>query len=148
MYALEENRGRQQEVEISGLIRKKKEAEEAARAIESEMNRSLQQAKVQQREKCLEVLSQSHSRFNRLMEISSCETFRLGCEQALKDPSVQIISSPEEYDDLNKIEHKNYDLEYYVSKENLIVTFAEELDDEAENWGSESHVSKSERLES
>ena len=42
MYALEENRGKQQEVEISGLIRTKKEAEEAARAIEFEMNRSLQ----------------------------------------------------------------------------------------------------------
>ena len=89
--------------------------------MELEMNRSLQQAKVQRREKCLEVLSQSHSWFNRLMEISSCETFRLGWEQALKDPSARIISSPEEYDDLNKIERKNYDLEYYVSKENLIV---------------------------
>ena len=133
MYALEENRGRQQEVEISGLIRKRKEAEEAARSIELEMNRSLQQAKVQQREKCFEVLSQSHSRFNRLMEVSSCETFRLGWEQALMDPSARIISGPDEYDALNRIESKNYDLEYYASKENLTVTFAEELDDEAEN---------------
>ena len=57
MLALEENRGRTLEVEISNLTRKKKEAEEAARTIESEMNRSLQQAKVQWREKCLEVLS-------------------------------------------------------------------------------------------
>ena len=41
MYALEENRGKQQEVEISGLIHKKNEAEEAARIVESEMNRCL-----------------------------------------------------------------------------------------------------------
>ena len=147
MLALEENRGRTLEVEISNLTRKKKEAEEAAQTIESEMNRSLQQAKVQRREKCLEVLSHSHLRFNRLMEVSSCETFRLGWEQALMDPSARIISGPEEYDALNKIEGKNYDLDYYSSKENLTVTFAEELDDEAKNRGSESHVSKSERLE-
>ena len=147
MYALEENRGRQQEVEISGLTRKKKEAEEAARMMELEMNRSLQQAKVQQRDKCFEVLSQSHLRFNRLMEVSSCETFRLGWEQALTDPSARIFSGPDEYDALNKIESNNYDLEYYASKENLTVTFPEELDDEAENRGSESHVSKSEHLE-
>ena len=75
MYAVEENRVRQQEVEISGLLRQKKEAEEAARMMEVAMNRSLEQAKVQQRDKCFEVLSQSHSRFNRLMEVSSCETF-------------------------------------------------------------------------
>ena len=147
MYAVEENRGRQQEVEISGLIRKKKEAEEAARTAESEMNRCLQQAKVQQREKCFEVLMQSHSRFNRLMEVSSCETFRLGWEQALMDPSARTISGPDEYDALSKIESGNYDLEYYASKENLTVTFAEEYNDEAENRGSESHVSKSERPE-
>ena len=49
MLALEENRGRTLEVEISSLTRKKNEAEEAARRIESEMNRSLQQAKVQWR---------------------------------------------------------------------------------------------------
>ena len=147
MLTLEENRGRTLEGEVSSLTRKKEEAEEAARAIESEMNRSLQQAKVQQREKCFEVLSQSHLRFNRLMEISSCQTFQLGWEQALTDPSARIISSPDEYDALNKIESKSYDLEYYASRENLTVTFAEELDDEAENRGSESHVSKSERLE-
>ena len=147
MYAVEENRGKQQEVEISGLIRKKNEAEEAARIVESEMNRCLQQAKVQQREKCFEVLSQSHSCFNRLMEVSSCETFRLGWEQALMNPSARVISSPEEYDSLNKIEGKNYDLDYYASKENLTVTFAKELDDKTENRGSESHVSKSEHPE-
>ena len=147
MYAVEENRGKQQEVEISGLLRKKKEAEEAARMMELEMNRSLEQAKVQQRDKCFEVLSQSHSRFNRLMEVSSCETFRLGWEQALTDPSARIFSSPDEYDAINKVESNNYDLEYYASKENLTVTFAEELDDEVENRGSESHVSKSEHPE-
>ncbi|KAL5571146.1 hypothetical protein UlMin_020743 [Ulmus minor] len=56
------------------------------------MNRSLQQAKVQQREKCLEVLSQSHLRFSCLMEVSSYETFWLGWEQALMDPSERIFS--------------------------------------------------------
>ena len=69
------------------------------------------------------------------MEVSSCETFRLGWEQALSDPSTRIISGPEEYDALNKIVGKNYDLDYYASKENLMVTFAEELEDEAENRG-------------
>ena len=64
MLALEENRGRQLEVEISSLTRKKKEAEEAARTIESDMNRALYQAKLQQKDKCLEVLSQSHSWFS------------------------------------------------------------------------------------
>ena len=59
------------------------------------------------------------------------------------DPSARIFSGPDEYDALNKIESKNYDLEYYASKENLTVTFAEEFDDEAENRGSESHISKS-----
>ena len=147
MLALEENRGRQLEVEISSLTRKKREAEEAARAIESEMNRALHQAKLQQKDKCLEVLSQSHSQFSRLMEVSSCETFRIGWEQALTDPLARIISCPEEYDALNKIEDKNYDLDYYASKENLTVTFAEELEDEAKNRGSESHISKSERPE-
>jgi hypothetical protein len=147
MYAVEENRGKQQEMEISGLIRKKNEAEEAARAVESEMNRRLQQAMVQQREKCFEVLSQSHSRFSHLMEVSSCETFRLGWEQALLDPSARTISGPDEYDALSKIESGNYDLEYYASKENLAVTFAEEYEDETENRGSESHASKSERPE-
>ena len=63
------------------------------------------------------------------------------------NPSARVISSPEEYDSLNKIEGKNYDLDYYTSKENLTVTFAEELDDEAENRGSEFHVSKSEHPE-
>ena len=58
-----------------------------------------------------------------------------------------MILGPEKYDALNKIEGKNYDLDYHASKENLTVTFAEELDDETENRGSESHVSKSERLE-
>ena len=133
MLTFKENRGRTLQVEVSSLTRKKEEAVEAARRIESEMNRSLQQASVQQREKCLEVLSQSHSRFNRLMEVSSCETFRLGWEQALMNPSARVISSPEEYDALNKIKGKNYDLDYYAAKENLTVTFAEELDDEAKN---------------
>ena len=102
---------------------------------------------MQQREKCFEVLSQSHSRFNRLIEVFSYETFRLGWEQALTDPSARIISGPEEYDALNKIEGKNYDLDFYALKENLMVTFAEELEGEAENRGSESHVSKSEHPE-
>ena len=65
----------------------------------------------------------------------------------MTDPSALIIFGPDEYDALNKIESKNYDLEYYASRENLTVTFAEELDDEAENRGSEFHVSKSEHPE-
>lgn len=147
MLALEENRGRTLEVELSQLTRQKKEVEEAARMMESEMNRSLEQAKAQQREKCFEVLSQSHSRFSRLMEVSGSEAFRLGWEQALMDPSARLISGPEEYDALNHVEEKNYDLDYYAAKENLMVSFAEELEDEAENRGSESHASRSERPE-
>ena len=46
MLALEENRGRQMEVEISSLTHKKNEAEEAARMTESEMNRALHRAKL------------------------------------------------------------------------------------------------------
>ena len=57
----------------------------------------------------------------------------MGWEQALSDPLAQVISGLDEYDALKKIEGKNYDLDYYASKENLTVTFAEEFEDEVEN---------------
>ena len=44
----------------------------------------------------------------------------------------QSFSSPEDYDNLNQVESNNYDLEYYVSKENLGVNFTKELDEETE----------------
>ena len=59
------------------------------------------------------------------------------------DPLACIISGLEEYDALNKIEGKNYDLDYYASKENLVVNFAEELDDEIETQGGGSKALKS-----
>ena len=45
MLVLEENKVRQQEVEISGLTRRKNEADEAIRRMELAMNRALYQAK-------------------------------------------------------------------------------------------------------
>ena len=66
------------------------------------------------------------------MEVSGCETFHLGWEQALQDPSAQIFSSLEEYNALNKVEGRNYDMDFYVSNENLGVAFAEEIEDETE----------------
>ena len=61
------------------------------------------------------------------MEISGCEAFRLGWEQAMTEPSSCLFCGPDEYDALNKIEGHNYDLDFYVRKENLRVTFAEKL---------------------
>jgi len=69
------------------------------------------------------------------MEVFGCKTFCLRWEQALLDPSARVFSASEEYDTLNKVESKNYDLDYHVSKENLIVTFVEELEDEIEVQG-------------
>ena len=66
------------------------------------------------------------------MEVSSCETFCLGWEQALLDPSARVFSGPEEYNALNKVESKNYDLDHYVLKENLAVTFVKELKEKTE----------------
>ena len=45
---------------------------------------------------------------------------------------MRIFTSLDDYDALNKVEIRNYDLEYYVSKENLVVTFTKELEDEIE----------------
>ena len=67
----------------------------------------------------MDVLSQSHSRFNHLMEVSGCEAFRLRWEQAFLDPSAHVFVGSDDYDALNQIENKNYDIEYYMSKENL-----------------------------
>ena len=112
MYALEENHNRQLLLDISIL------------------KRAAQQAQTHKKERCLEVLTQSHTRFNRLMEISGSEAFRLGWEQAMTEPSARLFSGPDEYDALNKIEGRNYDLDFYVRKENLRVTFAEEIEEE------------------
>ena len=78
------------------------------------------------------------------MEISGCEAFRLGWEQALTEPSVHILSGLEEYNALNTIEGGNYDLDFYVTKENLGVTFVEEMEDETESQGGDSQVLGSE----
>ena len=132
MFALKENHNKQLQVEISGLKREKDEACEAAHRTKLAMNRALHQVKYHEKDKCFKVLSQSHTRFNRLMEISGYKAFRLGWEQALTDPSAPIFSGPEEYDALNKIEGGNYDLDFYATKENLGVAFAKEMEDETE----------------
>ena len=107
MLALEENQKRQLEVEISRLTLEKNEANKVARRMESTMNRVLHQAKLQQKDKCLDVLSQCHVHFNRLMEVSGCETFCLRWEQALLDPLARVFLGLKEYDALNKVESKN-----------------------------------------
>ena len=78
MLALEENKIRQLEVKILGLKHKKDEATEAACRMDLTMNRALYQAKLQQKEKCIEVLYQIHPHFNRLLEVSGCKAFHLG----------------------------------------------------------------------
>ena len=77
------------------------------------------------------------------MEVSSCETIRLGWEQALLDSLAHILLGSDEYDTLNKIEGKNYDLDYYASKENLTVAFVEELEDKTVTQGGRSEASNS-----
>ena len=111
------------------------------------MNRALYQAKLQQKEKCIKVLSHSPSHFNRLLEVSSYEAFRLRWDQALSDRSTCVFSGPDEYNDLNKVERNHYDLEYYVSKENLTVAFADKLEDETKTQGGGSQASKSDHLD-
>ena len=59
------------------------------------------------------------------------------------DPLARDFTGPVDYDTLNKVESNNYDLEYYVLKENLVVTFSKELEDEIETQGGGSQVSKS-----
>ena len=122
MYALEENHNRQLLLEISILKRAAKPSE------------------THKKERCLEVLTQSHSRFNRLMEISGSEAFRLGWEQAMTEPSARLFCGPDEYDALNKIERRNYDLDFYARKENLRVTFVEEMEEETESHEPDSEV--------
>ena len=58
-------------------------------------------------------------------------------------PSAHDFIGPDDYDALNRVENNNYDLEYYVTKENLTVAFADELEDETETQGGGSQVSKS-----
>ena len=55
MLSLKENNNRQLDVEMSGLVREKNEAMEAARRMEVKMNQAMHQAKLQLKEKCMEV---------------------------------------------------------------------------------------------
>ena len=82
---------------------------------------------MRRRKKPWKVLTQSHSRFSRLNEVSSCEAFFLGWEQALLNPKARDFTDPEAFGVSNKVETNNYDLEHYISKENLVVDFAEKL---------------------
>ena len=85
-------------------------------------------------------LVQSHSRCNRLLEIFGCDAFHLRWKQALLDPSACDFTNPEDYDALNKVESNNYNLDYYVLKENLAVTFVEELEVDTKTQGGGSHL--------
>ena len=107
------------------------------------MNQALYEAKLDQKKKCHQVLSQSHSRFNYVYEISGYEAFRLGQKQALLDPLQRSFFGPEHYDDLNRVDSNNYDLEFYATKKNLGVDFTEELDEETETQGEGSRASRS-----
>ena len=64
------------------------------------------------------------------MEIFGSEAFRLGWEQAMTEPSARLFCGPDKYDALNKIEGRNYDLDFYVRKENLGMTFTKEMEEE------------------
>ena len=76
-------------------------------------------------------------------EVSNCEAFRLGWEQALLDPLAHDFSGLEACDAMNQVESNNNDLDYYVTKENLEVDFVEDLDEETETQGEGSQASKS-----
>lgn len=62
------------------------------------------------------------------------------------DPSAHVFADLNDYDALNQIKNKRYDLECYVSKENMNVTFTEELKDETETQGGGSQTLKSDHL--
>ena len=130
--SLKENKNSQWEVEGAQLKRERDQALEAGLLLEVKMNHALYQAKLNQKKKCLQVLSQSHSCFNCFYEISGCEAFRLGSEQALLDPLQWSFSGPVDYDNLNRVKSNNFDLEYYATKENLGVDFIDELNEETE----------------
>lgn len=108
----------------------KQQAMEASQLLEVQMNKSLHTANLQEKKKCLHVFTHSHTRFSYLNKISSCEAFRLGLEQALLDPLAREFFDPKAFDAVNQVESSNYDLDYYVTKENLRVDFAEELEEE------------------
>ena len=129
---LKENKKCQREVEIAQLKRKRDHGLEVGQLLEVKMNHALYQAKLDQKKKCLQVLSQSHLCFNRFYEISGCEAFRLGSEQALLDPLQWSFSGPVDYDNLNRVKSNNSDLDYYATKENLGVDFIDELNEETE----------------
>lgn len=131
------------EIELTKLKLEKEQVLEASRLMEVEMNKALHKAKPQEKEKCLHVLTQSHTRFSRLNEVSDCKAFRLGWEQALLDPLVHNFFDPKAFDAVNRVESNNYNLDYYVTKENLGVNFAEKLKEETETQGEGSQISKS-----
>ena len=94
------------------------------------MNKALHKAKLQEKEKCLHVLTQSHTRFSCLNEVSICETFHLGQEHALLDPLAHDFFGPEAFDAANRVDINNYDLDYCIAKKHLEVDFVKELDGE------------------
>ena len=118
------------EAQLSWTASEKDQALELPCSQEREKNKAIQSAKVQEKEKCIHILTHSHSRFSRLNEISSCEAFQLGWELALLDSAACIFSSPDAFDAANQVEVNNYELECYISKENLEVDFVKELNDE------------------
>ena len=64
----------------------KDQALEADHAQEQEKNKAIKAVFAREKDKCLQLLTQSHFRFIRLNEISSYEAFRLGWEKALLGP--------------------------------------------------------------
>lgn len=110
-------------------------------ATESKAEQLLLQANSDHHQKCLEVATQCSTRFERLMEISGCEAFRLSWDQALMDPSARRFSNPEAFDAISNVEPKNYNFDYYIERENLAVPFVDELEEATEthqSQGSES----------
>ena len=118
------------EAQLSWTASEKDQALELPCSQEREKNKAIQSAKVQEKEKCIHILTHSHSRFSRLNEISSCEAFQLGWEQALLDLTAHDFSGLNAFNVANQVEVNNYELEYYISKKNLKVDFVEELKNE------------------
>ena len=95
-----------------------------------EKNKVVEIALTWEKEKYLQVLTQSNARFSWLNEISSCKAFRLGQKQALLDLADCGFSGMDAFDVENHVEMSNYKLEHYIDKENLKVDFTEELEKE------------------
>ena len=66
------------EAKLSQTTSEKDRALESARSHEHEKYKVIQATKVQDKEKGLQSITQSHSRFSHLNEISSCEAFWFG----------------------------------------------------------------------